>query len=140
MAPELYQANSAAINFPKCDIWTLALLVWEVLAGGSRYTENYKVKSLLDQQSSKLPKTKEVWSNEDDTGRHPASRPGHGFFSISEHLCQMAVDFADVEVSRRISPESQALVKQIFRMSLQKDPIKRCGDVSKLPFTYSKHR
>ena len=35
---------------------------------------------------------------------------------------------------------SLTLVKQIFRMSLQKDSMKRCGDVSKLPFTYSKHR
>ena len=138
--PEVYQNKPTAIDFRKCDIWALALAVWEILAGGTRYIEDPKVKSLLGRETTRASLTNQEQSNEDDTGRGHGSRPGNDFSLISEHLCQLAVDFAEVEIKQKISPMSQALVKQIFRLSLQVDPIKRCGDVSKLPFTYSKHR
>ena len=140
MPPELYQNDNLEINFPKCDIWALALLLWETLAGGSRYTENCEVESLLRQQSSQLSRTKESESMEDESGQEIVPRPGYGFFMISDQLCQLAVDFAEKELRGEISPMSRALVKQIFRLSLEKDPSKRCGDVSRLPFTSSKHR
>ena len=140
IAPEVYQNKPTAIDFRKCDIWALALAVWEILASGMRYIEDPKVKSLLGRETARATLTDQEQSNKDDAGREHGSKPGYGFSLISEHLCQLAVDFADAEIKQKISPMSQALVKQIFRLSLQADPIKRCGDVSKLPFTYSKHR
>ena len=140
MPPELYQNDNLEVSFPKCDIWALALLLWETLAGGSRYTENCEVESLLRQQTSQSSRTMESGSKEDESGQGVVQRPGFGFFLISEQLCQLAVDFVEEELRHKISPMSRALVKQIFRLSLQKDPIKRCGDVSRLPFTSSKHR
>lgn len=130
------------LSFPKCDIWALALLLWETLAGGSRYTENSKVDSLLRQQASKVSEIKENKPKDHDSSQKTAFRPGYDFFLISENLCQLGIDFAEEELKRNgeISPMSCTLVKQIFRLSLQKDPSKRCGDVSRLPFTYSKHR
>ena len=77
---------------------------------------------------------------EDTIHRERTSRPDYEFLMISEHLCQLSMEFADEHWEWRIDPMSVTLVKQILRMSLQKDPTKRCGDVSKLPFTYSKHR
>ncbi len=138
--PELYQDEPVELDFPKCDIWALALLLWETLAGGSRYFEDRKVDSLLQQETSKSFQTIEPRSGDDEGGKGTTFRPGYDFFLISEHLCYLAVDFAGVELRQKISPLSRDLVKQIFRMSLQKDPINRCGDVSKLPFTSSKHR
>lgn len=138
--PEIYQIKPSATDFRKCDIWALALAVWEILAGGTRYIEDPKVTSLLGREIPKASLTNQDQSDDDDTGREHGSRLGYGFSLISEHLCQLAVDFVEVEIKHEISPMSQALVKQIFRLSLQVDPIKRCGDVSKLPFTYSKHR
>ena len=79
---------------------------------------------------------------EDEVHRERNTRPDDEFLMISEHLCQLAVDFVEAKFERlrNVNPMSVTLVKQILRMSLQKDPMKRCGDVSKLPFTYSKHR
>ena len=140
MPAELYETYNLEVRFPKCEIWALALLLWVTLACGSRYTENCKVESLLRQQTSSSSRTKESEPKEDGTGQEIVARPGYGFFLISEHLCQLAVDFAEDKLRHAISPMSRALVKQIFRLSLQKDPIKRCGNVSRLPFTSSKHR
>ena len=138
ISPEMYQARPAEINFRKCDIWALGLAVWEVLADGFRYTEYHQVESLLHQEKSISTPAKLSRSKEDFTGYSPTSRPGYEFFLISKHLCQLAVDRA--ELIRGVSAMSRALVKQIFRMSLQQDPTERCGDVSRLPFTYSKNR
>ena len=138
--PEIYQNKPTAVDYGKCDIWTLALAVWEILAGGRRYIENFEVISLLGRETARASLTNQEQSRENETGREHGSRPGHEFCLISEHLCQLAVDFAEAEMKQKISRMSQDLVKQIFRMCLQVDPIKRCGDVSKLPFAYSKHR
>lgn len=138
--PEIYQVEPTESNFQKYDIWALGLAVWETLAGGSRYTEDRRVKSLLRQETSRVSGINKGESKEDDTGRESASRPGFEFSLISEHLCQLAVDCAEAELRRKVSHMSQALVKRVFLMSLQRDPTKRCGDVSKLPFTYSKYR
>ena len=131
--PEVYQDEPSNIDFAKCDIWALALVVWETLSGGSRYTEDRKVASL--RKTLRSSHAKENALKEDELYRERTSRPDYEFLMISEHLCQLAVDFVEVERRWSIDPMSLNLVKQIFRMSLQKDPIKRCGDVSKLPFT-----
>ena len=138
--PEVYQDESSNIDFVKCDIWALALIVWEALSRGSRYTDDHKVASLLEAWRSSPPKGNKI--KEDGLRPERNTKVDDEFLMISEHLCQLAVDFVEAKFGpgRSIHPMSLSLVKQIFRMSLQKDPMKRCGDVSKLPFTYSKHR
>ena len=136
--PEVYQAEPSNIDFVKCDIWALALVVWETLSDGSRYMEDRKLASLINTLRSSHPNRNQL--KKDELHRERTSGPDYESLMISEHLCQFAVDFVEAELGPRIHPLSLVLIKQIFRMSLQKDPIKRCGDVSKLPFTYSKHR
>ena len=138
--PELYRDEPVELDFPKCDVWALALVLWETLAGGSQYFEDGKVDSLLQRETSKSFQRINPRSRDDESGKGTTFRPGYDFFLISEHLCHLAVDFAESELRQKISPLSRALVEQIFRMALQKDPTKRCGDVSKHPFTSSKHR
>ena len=136
--PELYQAEPSKIDLAKCDIWALALVAWETLSGGWRYTEDRKVASLIKTLRSSQPNGKQL--KEDELHRERMSGPEYESLMISGHLCQFAVDSVEGNLGLWIHPMSLILVKQIFRMSLQKDPRKRCGDVSKLPFTYSKHR
>ena len=138
--PEVYQDEPSNIDFIKCDIWALALTVWEILSEGLRYTENRMVASLLTSWRSSHAKGDQM--KKDEGHRERNTRPDDEFLIVSEHLCQLAMDFVEAEFEgrRSIDPMSLTLVKQILRMSLQKDPVKRCGDVSKLPFTYSKHR
>ena len=138
--PEVYQDEPSNIDFKKCDIWALALTVWETLSGGLRYTEDWKVASLLRTWRSSHAKGNQT--KEDEVQREHITRPDDEFLMISEHLCQLALDLVDAELRQWRSLNSMSLtpVKRIFRMSLQKDPRKRCGDVSKLPFSYSKHR
>ena len=138
--PEIYQNKPTAVDYGKCDIWTLALAVWEILADGRRYTENHEVIFLLDRETARASLTNQEQSREDENGREHSPRPGHEFCLISEHLCQLAVDSAEAEMKQNINRMSQDLVKSIFRLCLQVDPVKRCGDVSKLPFAYSDHR
>ena len=134
--PEVYQEEG--IDFAKCDIWALGLVVWITLSGGSRYVEHPKVDCLLKALRSSHAKA-DVWK-EDIYRREPIPGPGYELFMISGHLCQLAVDFAEVEFGSSINSLSLTLVKHTFRISLQKDPMKRCGDVSTMPFFYSKHR
>ena len=66
------------------------------------------------------------------------TRPGHDTYSISESLSAIAMKVVDMKATGYdISLMSKILLKQIFHLSLQVDTIRRCGDISRLPFTYS---
>ena len=91
--PEVYQDEPSNIDFAKCDIWALALIVWETLSGGSRYTEDHKVAFLLEAwRSSPLKGNK---TKEDGLRPERNTKVDDEVLMISEHLCQLAVDFVE---------------------------------------------
>lgn len=139
LAPELYQSNPTNIDFRKCDIWALALLFWETLLGGSRYSENSKIQELKEQIDSNSQST--GTTNEEQKGEDGTSNNGQSYanFLISEQLAPIAISFVDTALRCQLSDLERGFVKGILRTSLQVDPERRCGDVSKLPFVYSKH-
>lgn len=139
IAPEIYNDQSLTIDFLRCDIWALALLVWETLAGGSRYTDDPKIHALIIDNSPKSSQYPGKVAGDAKVEQGSPNQPGCEFAMISAHLCPIAVDFVDEQLKWELSGmsrESQDMVKRIFRSSLQVDPAKRCSSISKLPFTY----
>ncbi len=56
-------------DFLKDNIWALALLLWESLAGGSRCFEDCKVDSLLQQETPRSFESKTTKSKQDALSR-----------------------------------------------------------------------
>ena len=140
IAPEIYSDRSLTIDFMKCDIWALALLVWETLAGGSRYMDIPKIHALIVDHSLKSSQYPGRVAEGAKAGQGSPIQPGYEFAMISAQLCRTAVDFVDEQLQWKESGMSQLsgdMVKRIFRSSLEVDPAKRCSSISKLPFTYS---
>ena len=140
IAPEIYNDQSLTIDFLRCDIWALALLVWETLAGGSRYTDDPKIHALIIDNSPKSSQYPVKVAEDAKVKQGSPNQPGCKFAMISAHLCPIAMDFVDEQLKWELSGMSQLsrdMVKRIFRSSLQVDPAKRCSSISKLPFTYS---
>ncbi len=140
LAPEIYTDRSLTIDFLRCDIWALALLVWETLAGGSRYMDNPKIHALVIDTSSKSSPHLGTVADDAQVEQGSPIQLGYEFAMISAHLCPIAVDFVDEQLKWSLSGMSKLsreMVKRIFRSSLQVDPAKRCSSISKLPFTYS---
>ena len=140
LAPEIYRDQCLTIDFLKCDIWALALLVWETLAGGSRYMDNPKIHALLIDNSTKSSQYLRTGTKNTKVEQRSPIQPGYEFAMISAHLRPIAVDFVEEQLKRSLSGMSQLsqdMVKYIFRSSLQDDPARRCSSISKLPFTYS---
>lgn len=139
IAPEIYSDQSLTIDFLRCDIWALALLVWETLAGGSRYMDDPKVQALIIDNSLKPSHSPGRVAKDAKAEQGLPNQPGYEFAMISAHLSPIAVDFVQRQLKLELSGMSQLsrdMVKWIFRSSLQVDPAKRCSSISKLPFTY----
>ena len=136
VAPELFENKESPIDFIKCDIWALALLLWETLAGGSRYFNDSNVLSLITSKQQANTESS-ISARSDDTEQASASRPGHDVYSISDSLSAVASTVVDKKAEGSgISLMSKNMLKQIFHLSLQVNTLKRCGDISRLPFTY----
>ena len=143
IAPELFQDSQESIDFVKCDVWALALLVLETLIGGLRYFDSPDIMFLIQERAPSWSNSLSEERKNNELESESSQRPGYDIFTISDSLFQMASSIIDLEFQSNrilIHPMSQTMVKQIFRKSLQVDPSKRCGDVSRLPFTYSLHK
>ena len=140
VAPEILENPEAPIDLIKCDIWALALLLWETLASGSRYFDNPDVISLIaDQQRANSGTSMSARSSDIEQGS--LTKSDHDIYSIRGSLSAIATEVVDVKAEGSgISLMSRNMLKQIFHLSLQVDTTRRCGDISKLPFTYNVHK
>ena len=131
-----------SFDFIKCDIWALALLTWETLVGGSRYFDDPEIQALIEKKKIESSQTGLMDRVESGAERESSVRPGRDIFMIAGQLCQMAMHRVQLELSKTsdVNRMSKAMVTAIFRLSLQVDQTKRCGDVSRLPFTYINHK
>ena len=142
LAPEMMEINNAASDFIKCDIWALGLLVWETWLDGVRYFDSPEAVGLVKEREMELSRSLSVEG--ENTDSHHVSSVGtrNDLFIIQDALCPLAMKSIDIQATNHqagVVPMSRNLVKQVLRLSLQVDPSRRCGDVSRLPFTYSLH-
>ena len=138
----MIEKDNTTNDYIKCDIWALGLLVWETWLDGARYFDSPEVVGLIRESESGTSHTASVEAT--NTGSHHVSSLGNhnSLFFIRDALCHLAMETIDLKATinqSKIVPMSRSLLKQVLRLSLQVDPSKRCGNVSRLPFTYSLH-
>ena len=122
--PEVYSADAKKATFDvrKCDLWTVGLVCWEILANGKPYFENHCVRAAMGRprQGSVDPSL---------FGSTLGSAPMHGEYlqrslnAISGQLCHFAQGFV-ADLMLPLASESPIFLK-LFENLLQVDAASR---------------
>ena len=140
--PETYipDVRSQAVDVRMCDLWTLGLACWEILAHGVPYYETAIVQEALSTTISAITSpdlSGSTLRSEGNSGSSSKLRNLEKLYELSSRLSLLVQRFTETSVFELEKyPSQQEMSNSFFSGLLNPDPFKRSALVIHLPLFY----
>lgn len=144
-APEISSTDGRfdkALDFRKCDIWSLGLLCWEVLRDGREFYTHPEIQEVVTSTASALRSSNTLVATSGSTsaetsGQFLTSTLVAELVTAASTFARLACEEANDLVTFKLSPRTTQKLMDTFRLSLCACPEERVADIAFLPLSLS---